>query len=387
MIHSAPRTVFWRLIWKEYRVQRAFWIGIAVLTVLLICLARFSVQDSHTRMQWQFGFALILPTLFAAACGGMLFAVDHEAGTYEFQRSLPVKPAHLMLSKFVFAFLSVMVLYAIGWLAALWLSGLPLADALKNLPAWALAGRLPVTGSHFVLGGVSLFFALELFLWSALFSLLLRRPLTAAIAGAAAAAVIPVMLGLTVAAATVTLSNTSSGYAKYAETIPLRAAVAAALAALDIWLGLRWLGERHITIAPRRFAWRLPAQRPDRFRTSSWMRVISRLLWEDWRQSRGLLLALSALCIPLAIDIHHYATRFDSVGRFHGVSMTVSSPSFLHWQPFHWRVQLRFWAISSGTIIGFWPTAACGLDRSGSAASCCYGFSPRCSSSHSLPSR
>ena len=88
-------------------MQRAFWIGIAVLTVLLICLARFSVFDLAARMEWQIGFAVMLPTLFAAACGGMLFAVDHEAGTYEFQRSLPLRPALLMLSKFVFAFLSV----------------------------------------------------------------------------------------------------------------------------------------------------------------------------------------------------------------------------------------------------------------------------------------
>ena len=273
MIHSAPPAIFWRLIWKEYRVQRAFWIGIAVLTVLLICLARFSVVDPAARMDWQFGFAVVLPTLFAAACGGMLFAVDHEAGTYEFQRSLPVRPAHLLLSKFVFAFLSIMALYVVGWLAAVLLSGLPLADAFQILPSFVLFAR------RHMMGAASIFFPLELFLWSSLFSLLLRRPLAAAIAGAAAASV---ML-------TIVFAGTTDDAA-----IPLRVAVAAMLASAVIWLGFRWLGERRITLATRPFARRSPAQRPDQFRTSSWTRVVARLLWEDWRQSRGLLLALGA---------------------------------------------------------------------------------------------
>ena len=94
MIHSASRAAFWRLSWKEYRVQRAFSMASPCVTVLLICLARFSVVDPAARMDSQFRFASVLPTLFAAACGGMLFAVDHEAGTYTFQRSLPVSPAN-----------------------------------------------------------------------------------------------------------------------------------------------------------------------------------------------------------------------------------------------------------------------------------------------------
>ena len=32
------RSIFWRVFWKEYRLQRAIWIAMAVLTVLLMLL-------------------------------------------------------------------------------------------------------------------------------------------------------------------------------------------------------------------------------------------------------------------------------------------------------------------------------------------------------------
>ena len=118
----------------------------------------------------------------------MLFATEREAGTYDFQRSLPLSPAQLLLGKCAFALCSVVVLYVVSWLAAVIVSGVPLGEALENPPKWSLAARSP--GQLFQLPLlVSLFFALELFLWSVLFSLLLRQPLTAAIAGAAAAAI------------------------------------------------------------------------------------------------------------------------------------------------------------------------------------------------------
>ena len=28
-------SIFWRLVWKEYRLQRALWLAMALLTVLL----------------------------------------------------------------------------------------------------------------------------------------------------------------------------------------------------------------------------------------------------------------------------------------------------------------------------------------------------------------
>jgi len=292
----AHRAIFWRLMWKEYRVQRAFWISLAVLAVLLMLLACASVSYPETRVRWQFGIALVLPALFALGCGAMLFAAEREGGTYDFQRSLPIRPVQLLLGKGVFALTSTLLMFVITWLAAALLgslTGFTLGDAIGNLWAWAIRGRLPGLGSHYAPGAVSVFFALELFLWATLFSLLLRRPLTAAIVAVPAAAVTVEIMTWTV--------HSPDYFARYAAILPLRAMVAAVLALLDAGLCLRWLGEHGATSARRSLAEASSGQRPLPLRTNCGARVVARLIWENWRQSRGLLLALAALTVPLIL--------------------------------------------------------------------------------------
>ena len=289
-------SIFWRLMWKEYRVQRAFWISLAVLAVLLMLLACASVSYRDERVRWQFDIALVLPALFALGCGAMLFAAEREDGTYDYQRSLPIRPAQLLLSKSVFALLSTFLMFVATWLAAAILgslNGLILGDALGNLWAWAIQGRLPGPGSHYAPGAVSVFFALELFLWATLFSLLLRRPLTAAIVAVPAAAVTVEMMTWAV--------HSPDYFARYVTILPLRAMVAAALGLVDAGLCLRWLGEQGPTPARGGLAEASSETRPLPLRTSSGAQVVARLIWENWRQSRGLLLALVALTVPLIL--------------------------------------------------------------------------------------
>ena len=96
------RSIFWRLVWKEYRLQRALWIAMAVLTVL----AQFAVV-AYESCQLQLGMAplyliaVALPSLYALGCGATLFAGEHEADTYEFQRSLPVHALSVFVGKIV----------------------------------------------------------------------------------------------------------------------------------------------------------------------------------------------------------------------------------------------------------------------------------------------
>jgi len=156
-----------------------------------------------------------------------------------------------------------------------------------------MQGRLPGPGSYYAPGAVSVFFALELFLWATLFSLLLRRPLTAAIAGVAAAAVSVEIMTWVV--------HSPDYFARYATILPLRAMVAAALALVDAGLCLRWLGEQAATSARGGLADASSETRPLPFRTGSGAQVVARLVWENWRQSRGLLLALAALTVPLIL--------------------------------------------------------------------------------------
>ena len=72
MNRSTPGRVFWRLMWKEYRSQRAFWIGVAVLALLLMLLAMVSVIQPWEGTQWQYSIALVLPAFFALGCGATL---------------------------------------------------------------------------------------------------------------------------------------------------------------------------------------------------------------------------------------------------------------------------------------------------------------------------
>ena len=39
-------TIFWRIFWKEYRAQRAFWISMAVLTLVVEVLLVAGYWDS-----------------------------------------------------------------------------------------------------------------------------------------------------------------------------------------------------------------------------------------------------------------------------------------------------------------------------------------------------
>src|SRR5580704_17247737 len=83
----------------------------------------------------------------------------------------------------------------------------------------------------------TLLFAVEVLLWSVLFSLSLRHPLTAAIAGVGAAV------------AMVTCITWNAAPYVNRETTLWQLAAAVLLAAADVWLGLRWLGEQRVTSA------------------------------------------------------------------------------------------------------------------------------------------
>lgn len=328
MNHTTQLAIFWRLFWKEYRVQRAFWLCIAVLAVLLMALPAVTIANSGDRLYWRFAVARILPALFTAACGAMLFATEHESGTYEFQRALPLSPRQLLLGKVAFAFSSIVALYAACWLAAVIFSRVPLGEALASLPNWAPIG-LPGRWVHVPLLA-SLCFALELFLWSVLFSLVLRHPLTAAIAGVTAAAF--TVTGIDLATmASVTIKYIAwhvSPQGDFRAEIPLRLAVASLLVAADFWLALRWLGERRAAM-PRRSFWpRSLRTAPAPFPPNSTTRMVGRLLWEFWRESRGLRLAPVALFVLCAIDLGSFAIG-DFQGTLHiGFLALVLAPVF-----------------------------------------------------------
>ena len=73
-------STFLRLVWKEYRLQRGFWISMVVLAGLLFAavLMFTSERYSASRAMWLFEAALGLSALYALGCGATLFAAEPD---------------------------------------------------------------------------------------------------------------------------------------------------------------------------------------------------------------------------------------------------------------------------------------------------------------------
>lgn len=276
------RSIFWRLVWKEYRLQRALWISMAVLTVLVQLAILAFVREGVDRVTWLFAIGLGLPAFYALGCGATLFATEHEAETYEFQRSLPVSAMRLFGGKVALAVVSIL-----GMIGLLW----PLSAVLAG---W----QLPRVGDHLVVWGLWGLASVELLVWGMFFSLVCTRPLVAAV--------------LAVTAASVSIHVLAGGPAPdmggepYLAAVPLRVAFAGLVALADIWLGHRWFRER---IVSSRGVARLGRRETATAKTGEARPglsprradLIARLLWQQWRQSASTMAALGALLVPLVL--------------------------------------------------------------------------------------
>ncbi len=212
--------IFWRFLWKEYRVMRAFWISMAVLAVLAqLALVAFPGL-THYAAAWTFSFALIFPALYAVACGATMFAAEKEEGTYEFLRSLPVTAWRILTGKLAFAVLSTVLL-----IAALRLSG-----------EFLTKGRVVDSSTESRLLGILGLAAIEGLAWGLFFSLILRRPLQSAVLAIAAAS-----LGVEIVVRMIAPWRHWDDLIPYVNAIPYRAAIAAVVLLIDAGLVTRWL--------------------------------------------------------------------------------------------------------------------------------------------------
>lgn len=276
--------IFWRVFWKEYRVQRAFWISIAVLTVLLLPIPLVFVSNSVDRLQWIFGLALGLPAFYAAGCGATLFATEHETGTFGFQKALPVSSRQLFLPKAAFGVISTLALMVLLWFVALLMTGWSVPPLAEHLGWWAMWTTA----------------ALELFVWGVLFSLLLQRPLRAALLGIGFGS-----FGMHWAASVVSPRMSVLQPDAYVAAVPLQLAIAAMVALIDIWTGARWLRESEDRPSG---LWPLSARATSREAAGAEADTMpargtefGRLVWHQWRQSKGMLAVFGLMMVPLAV--------------------------------------------------------------------------------------
>ena len=256
------RTIFWRVFWKEYRVQRAIWIAMAVLTVLLM-LSVVEFIRSPDGPRWSAWIAVGLLGCYGLGCGAVLFAGEREAGTYEYQRALPSDARTVFAAKIAFALLSAAAMFAMTGSLALWLNrAMPSAPRMTH-------EYLPVVPAMLGLWGAAAF------LWATCFSLLSKRVVPAAILGVTAASL----------------------------SMPRLALLSVApLVVADLWLGQRWFREHRERYARRGRAVEGPtaAVFSDRIRGPGRMAILGRLIWQQWRQSVWMMVVFCAAIIALA---------------------------------------------------------------------------------------
>jgi len=288
---------FWRLVWKEYRMQRAVWLAMVALTLLvqvLVVVFSRAERDSVDWVEPPFAFALVFSALYALGCGATLFATERETGTYEFQRSVPVSWLRLFAAKVAWAGLSTLAIIGVLWGLAACVARWQFPQAAYTGDVWGLFG----------------FGAVELLLWGILFSLVLDQPLVAAILAVA-----------TVSTYLHVLAQNTYGFADhiacYTAALPWRAAIAAGVGLVDLWLARRWFhgGRKWLAISVGHCVSdeavaeaALPPQ-PDQ--PSRWV-FFGHLLWQQWRQSRGLMFALAVAALPAVGSGAWYSRTFGS---------------------------------------------------------------------------
>jgi hypothetical protein len=275
-------SIFWRVFWKEYRLQRPLWLVVAALAVLAGLLTfACSLHPFFTTVTLHY-IALVTPALYALGCGATLFAGEHEAETYEFQRSLPARASSLLIGKVVFAVFSTAAM--LGLMQLLVLLWAPLPPAAPSVPwralAWATIG----------------FYTVEVFVWAVFFSLLTKRVLVAAVLGVSAASI-----GSHLAAATITWNVMME---TYAQAMPWRLGIVAVVALADVWLAAQWFREKRdrqprVVQASAVAKPQQAAAIGDRLLGPQRLAILGRLVWQHWRQSRRMSLVIMLLLFPL----------------------------------------------------------------------------------------
>ncbi|MCC7475579.1 MAG: hypothetical protein IT425_09300 [Pirellulales bacterium] len=283
-----------RFLWKEYRMLRGLWLAVLVLGLLIDWLLGVLLEppvDFPTARLW---VALAVVTLYAAGAAAVLFSVEHEEQTYDFLRGLPTTWGTLFSGKLLVATMSAVVLAAVLALIGMIPGGFRPPSAINMREAASVLG-------------MAIFEALA---WGTLCSLLIKRPL--------AAALVTLVVG-TLAVSWVVSAMSSSAVplndpASYAAAIPLRLAIAVTLFALSAIVAKHWLEPK--TTATSASTARLPSDLRSvqhcmetmKSRAASTyqsgLAMVVRLLWQSWRESWKFLVipvVVAAACLAIGL--------------------------------------------------------------------------------------
>ncbi len=320
------RTIFCALMWKEYRLQRSFWISLALLGAMLLFLIWEFNANPTDRAKGLLYTALCLPVFYALGCASTMFAAEHDAGTYQFQRSLPVTASRFFWSKIAFAFLSTLAMIVPLCLLA-FIMGCGQMPGTNKLNICILTGEV-----------IWLYIV-----WGVFFSLILKRPLLAAIVSVLVASMGPFLIP----------ERSQSTYLYFIDTtfpmilfcpIAIFAGLTVLPAIVNIWLGRRWFRENPYPIPRVKSLPKLKVSAKPETLTeymshgNSWS-MLGRLTWQHWRQSSWVLLVIAAMLAPLLFFAcvklwlkhdprNEWASAFIAVGALSALALPPLAGSF-----------------------------------------------------------
>jgi len=274
--------MFQRLLWKEYRAQRGFWLGVAGMAFVVQLITLLVSYDSSERTNVLFYIAVVLPVFYVMGSAAVTFAAEREDETWHRLRILAASPGRLFLAKFGFSlvstFLMVGLLGSLAWVMA--------HRTIPDFPSW--------------MGDLSLWMLSigDLLLWGIFFSLMTRRVLSAV-------CMTPVV-ALTIAG----LADYHSG--DYFWTI--RLAIVGLLLVVNYRMVRPWLKSES-------FGFSLPgliSLRQNRSRlltaidsASPSRRLFKRLKWQERQQAKTVCLTFVLVGVPLIVSSYWTSADID----------------------------------------------------------------------------
>jgi hypothetical protein len=306
---TAP--IFLRVLWKEFRMTRGLWAAVAIMGLLVQCAEKMLLPSSTDFALTLLYTALSAAVLYAVGAAATTFSVEHEEETYDLLTRLPTTWWPPFAAKLLVTFVSALLLAGALSIPVFMFRSPPTSSANDALTAFGMMG----------------FAIIEAIAWGTLFSLLIKRPLLAAImtlvVGALAVEVV-------ISYVTRDVLSTQSP-ASYVRALPARAAIVVGLFAYCLYTAREWLAagvrpasdrrgtlHRLASLWPRAFARKRATAIETTTTRPSRRRMLALLLWQTWRESWKLLPAPLGVALLLIVGIGAALGLNQQVTRLYG---------------------------------------------------------------------
>ncbi|MGQ0637606.1 MAG: ABC transporter permease [Planctomycetaceae bacterium] len=286
--------MLWRIVWKEYRAQRSFWLAVAGAGIGLMLLTMGILDRAEDRATMIWGIAVSLGAFYALGSASVLFASEREEGTIELLRIMAARSSRVFIGKVGFCLASALLIVGLlvasaaglTWYAAP--SGQIYDPERARFAAWLTAGFL---------------------VWGIFCSAIFRKVLTAVCFAAALPFVLMVAGSI--------LHESVFGRPGFNFGDLDQIGVGLLLIPLDAVMVSRMLAGRSLELhLPRMLPLWTPARSGVRWladaaeNAPAWRRLFTRLLWLEFRQAASVGHLIWLACVFLLVFV-----PFPALGR------------------------------------------------------------------------